>query len=345
MTATTAPVKLHAEGLRLRPGSPLVPGLRRLRDPEGGAEGAGRPRGAAGRRPCSCPASAVRRAFRTTCPPTGSTRSTGARPPIATGVKLANPEPRRLGDHRRRRRAVHRRQPHAARAPPQRGPADPALQQRDLRPDQGPVLADVAPGHQDAPPRRGARSSAALIRRRLRARRRGRGSSPAASTPSRRTWSRCSSGPTRHRGASFVEIFQNCVVFNDGVFDEFTERAVADERQLHVEHGKPLLFGKDRKQGLRLDASALALEVVTVGENGASMEDDPGPRRDQPRAGRDAGRAGAAGPGGHRRPLLRAGAGLHLRGVRTAVRRAGGRGVPVEAGEDLEGVAAGQASG
>ncbi|HQR17423.1 MAG TPA: 2-oxoacid:ferredoxin oxidoreductase subunit beta [Gemmatimonadales bacterium] len=76
-----------------------------------------------------------------------------------------------------------------------------------------------------------------------------------------------------HRGASFVEVFQNCLVFNDGVFDEFTDRAVADERQLHVEHGKPMLFGKDRKQGLRLDSSALALEVVTVGEDGASMED------------------------------------------------------------------------
>ncbi len=76
-----------------------------------------------------------------------------------------------------------------------------------------------------------------------------------------------------HRGASFVEVFQNCLVFNDGVFDEFTDRAAADERQLHVEHGKPMLFGKDRKQGLRLDASALTLEVVTVGENGASMEE------------------------------------------------------------------------
>ncbi len=76
-----------------------------------------------------------------------------------------------------------------------------------------------------------------------------------------------------HRGASFVEVFQNCIVFNDGVFDEFTEREVADDRQVHVRHGQPLLFGKDRKSGLRFDPSSLALEVVRLGEGGAAMED------------------------------------------------------------------------
>ena len=64
---------------------------------------------------------------------------------------------------------------------------------------------------------------AAALRRHVRARRRGRGSSPAASTPSRRSWSRSLKRAHAHRGASFVEIFQNCVVFNDGVFDEFTD--------------------------------------------------------------------------------------------------------------------------
>ncbi|MFN0177511.1 MAG: thiamine pyrophosphate-dependent enzyme [Gemmatimonadales bacterium] len=76
-----------------------------------------------------------------------------------------------------------------------------------------------------------------------------------------------------HRGTSFVEIFQNCVVYNDGVFDEFTERSVAAERQLLAEHGKPLLFGKERKQGLRLRTEALELEVVTIGENGVTEAD------------------------------------------------------------------------
>jgi len=76
-----------------------------------------------------------------------------------------------------------------------------------------------------------------------------------------------------NKGASFVEIFQNCLVFNDGVFNEFTDRAVAEERQLHLEHGQPMLFGKGRQKGLRLDASSLALEVVTLGESGVTMED------------------------------------------------------------------------
>ena len=76
-----------------------------------------------------------------------------------------------------------------------------------------------------------------------------------------------------HHGASFVEIFQNCVVYNDGVFDEFTDRAVAADRQVLVEHGKPLLFGKDKKKGLRLKPGALELEVVTVGENGVTEAD------------------------------------------------------------------------
>jgi 2-oxoglutarate/2-oxoacid ferredoxin oxidoreductase subunit beta len=65
-----------------------------------------------------------------------------------------------------------------------------------------------------------------------------------------------------HRGASFVEVFQNCVVFNDGVFDNFTAREIAPEAQLHLEHGKPLLFGKSREKGLRLVPGKLELEVV-----------------------------------------------------------------------------------
>jgi 2-oxoglutarate ferredoxin oxidoreductase subunit beta len=77
----------------------------------------------------------------------------------------------------------------------------------------------------------------------------------------------------RHRGTSFVEIFQNCVVFNDGVFDDFTEKSVATERQLLVEHGKPLLFGKNRSMGLRFNARALKLEVVKPGENGVTEQD------------------------------------------------------------------------
>ncbi len=76
-----------------------------------------------------------------------------------------------------------------------------------------------------------------------------------------------------HRGTSLVEIFQNCIVYNDGVFASFTERDVAADRQIRLENGKPMLFGKDRNKGLRINYKALTLEVVTVGENGAKLED------------------------------------------------------------------------
>jgi 2-oxoglutarate ferredoxin oxidoreductase subunit beta len=76
-----------------------------------------------------------------------------------------------------------------------------------------------------------------------------------------------------HRGASFIEVFQNCVVFNDGVFDNFTQKEVAADQQLHLEHGLPLLFGKERQLGLRLKPGKLELEVVRLSENGISLDD------------------------------------------------------------------------
>ncbi|MGH7529212.1 MAG: 2-oxoacid:ferredoxin oxidoreductase subunit beta, partial [Gemmatimonadales bacterium] len=76
-----------------------------------------------------------------------------------------------------------------------------------------------------------------------------------------------------HRGASFVEILQNCVVFNDGVFEQITNKDVSADAQVVVEHGQPLLFGHNREKGLRLAPGKLALEVVTVGEGGVTGDD------------------------------------------------------------------------
>jgi 2-oxoglutarate ferredoxin oxidoreductase subunit beta len=73
-----------------------------------------------------------------------------------------------------------------------------------------------------------------------------------------------------HRGAAFVEIYQNCKVFNDGVFDYATDKTVKAEHTLYLEHGRPLLFGKDRNLGIRL--SGLVPEVVTV-NNGITIDD------------------------------------------------------------------------
>ncbi|HVU01094.1 MAG TPA: 2-oxoacid:ferredoxin oxidoreductase subunit beta [Polyangiaceae bacterium] len=76
-----------------------------------------------------------------------------------------------------------------------------------------------------------------------------------------------------HPGGTFTEIYQNCNVFNDDAFLNFTDKAVKDEKQIFVEHGKPLLFGADKKKGLAIDARTLSLRVVTLGENGVTEKD------------------------------------------------------------------------
>ena len=71
-----------------------------------------------------------------------------------------------------------------------------------------------------------------------------------------------------HLGASFVEIFQNCIVYNDGVFSDFTAKDVAAEQQLHLEHGKPMIFGANSNKGIRFDTEKFLLEVVELGVGG-----------------------------------------------------------------------------
>lgn len=66
-----------------------------------------------------------------------------------------------------------------------------------------------------------------------------------------------------HKGASFVEIYQNCVVYNDGAFEAFTDKRTAGLTQLWLEHGKPMLFANGSK-GLTLNRETLRLEVVDV---------------------------------------------------------------------------------
>ena len=75
-----------------------------------------------------------------------------------------------------------------------------------------------------------------------------------------------------HQGAAFVEIFQNCIVYNADVFSGFTEKKVADENQIHVEHGKPLLFAGG-KRGLKFNPQTFGLEVVAVGDGGVAISD------------------------------------------------------------------------
>ena len=76
-----------------------------------------------------------------------------------------------------------------------------------------------------------------------------------------------------HKGASFVEILQNCIVYNDDVFAHITDKKVAADAQILVEHGQPLLFGKEKNRGIRLNPKSLTLEMVVVGENGVTVDD------------------------------------------------------------------------
>jgi len=57
----------------------------------------------------------------------------------------------------------------------------------------------------------------------------------------------------QHKGTSFLEIYQNCNVFNDGAFEVFTEKASKKQEALFVEHGKPLVFGQNGELGIKLD--------------------------------------------------------------------------------------------
>ncbi len=74
----------------------------------------------------------------------------------------------------------------------------------------------------------------------------------------------------RH-GSTFIEVLQNCNIFNDGAWRDFTDREVRDDRMLFLEHGKPMVFGKDRDQGIRL--RGLHPEVVRLGVDGVSEGD------------------------------------------------------------------------
>ncbi len=73
-----------------------------------------------------------------------------------------------------------------------------------------------------------------------------------------------------HKGTSFVEIYQNCNIYNDGAWFHVTEADVKDDNTLILEHGKPMIFGKDSDKGIRLNN--LNPEVVSL-DSGISEED------------------------------------------------------------------------
>ncbi len=82
----------------------------------------------------------------------------------------------------------------------------------------------------------------------------------------------------KHKGVSFVEIYQNCVIFNDKAFGPVTGRETREDRMVYLEHGKPLVFGKEKNKAVKL--SGLKPEVVDykAGENaGLIIHDEKSP--------------------------------------------------------------------
>ncbi|MBI9038390.1 MAG: 2-oxoacid:ferredoxin oxidoreductase subunit beta [Bacteroidales bacterium] len=75
----------------------------------------------------------------------------------------------------------------------------------------------------------------------------------------------------KHNGTSLVEILENCVIFNNQVHSSITGKDVKDDNQIYLEHGKRMIFGKEHNKGLILNG--LKLEAVTIGENGITEDD------------------------------------------------------------------------
>jgi len=68
----------------------------------------------------------------------------------------------------------------------------------------------------------------------------------------------------KHKGTSFVEIYQNCNIFNDGTFVAVSDRSERENRILRLKHGKPFIFGREQNKGIRLNG--LKPEVVGLGD-------------------------------------------------------------------------------
>ncbi|CAI9429816.1 2-oxoglutarate ferredoxin oxidoreductase subunit beta [Candidatus Ornithobacterium hominis] len=74
-----------------------------------------------------------------------------------------------------------------------------------------------------------------------------------------------------HKGTSLLEVYQNCPIFNDGVFEDFTDKKKKNSTTIYVEHQQPLIFGEDSELGIRLDG--LTPEVVNYKKLGLSVND------------------------------------------------------------------------
>ncbi|MFA6570008.1 MAG: 2-oxoacid:ferredoxin oxidoreductase subunit beta [Bacteroidota bacterium] len=72
-----------------------------------------------------------------------------------------------------------------------------------------------------------------------------------------------------HKGFAFVEIYTNCVIYNDGAFDLFTNKTTRKENTVMLEHGKPLIFGENNDKGIKLDGFRPTVVSITDGKYSA----------------------------------------------------------------------------
>jgi 2-oxoglutarate ferredoxin oxidoreductase subunit beta len=79
----------------------------------------------------------------------------------------------------------------------------------------------------------------------------------------------------RHVGTAFVEIYQNCNIFNDGAYNYATDKATKSDTTLYLEHGKPLVFGKDSSKGVRLHGlDPEVVDLKSVGQDDLLIHDE-----------------------------------------------------------------------
>lgn len=75
----------------------------------------------------------------------------------------------------------------------------------------------------------------------------------------------------RHKGASVVEVLQNCVIFNNGIHNRITDKEYRKDRTIHLRHGEKMLFGKENEKGLVQDG--FGLKAVVIGQDGYTLDD------------------------------------------------------------------------
>ena len=73
-----------------------------------------------------------------------------------------------------------------------------------------------------------------------------------------------------HKGTAFIEIFQNCNIFNDGAFSLLTEKDTKEDNVLYLEHGKPMIFGKEKNKGIKVDGFKPVIVDLTDGKHSES---------------------------------------------------------------------------